>query len=349
MRTQTRARYGRNANRDKVPSDETDARQGSIRFRRRWHLGGHGAYLVSSMTTLDEELDSRLKTMLPEEYQESYESMEPKPMRSAGLKYDADGRVAWDEIWGSFCDLAMAGGPPHKGTLLEPGTPTAIDADFGRYDEVAEEICRGIGMVTGLRAYAAPDPGWVCVTCHGDAMASWLVRAIVMENVAARRRGAILELPAAPHFRLEKEIKNVITVIAKTCHYWVGHIPEHQQRAIADLFSTMAGESPLVEPDLESHDSPQSRKVASSIAAQVQRGTGLRQSNHHAPGWLGFECPSVRFAVWMMRALVATNVLSRREETVLFVPVNPATDPRGRIVAAAVERVYQRASTRGVR
>ena len=76
------------------------------------------------------------------------------------------------------------------------------------------------------------------------------MRAIVMENVAARRRGAILELPAAPHFRLEKEIKNVITVIAKTCHYWVGHIPHDQQQAIAELFITMAGESPLIEPDL---------------------------------------------------------------------------------------------------
>jgi hypothetical protein len=50
----------------------------------------------------------------------------------------------------------------------------------------------------------------------------------------------------------------------------------------------------------------------------------------------------------MMRALVAGNVLSRREGTVLFVPVNAATDPRGTIVARAVERVAQCASARGV-
>ena len=195
-----------------------------------------------------EALDARLRTLLPELYQDSYEAVEPKPMRSAGLKYDADGQVAWDQIWGSFCDLAMAGGPPHKGALLEPGIEADINAQFGRYDEVAEEICRGITLVTGLRAYVAPEPGWVSVTCTGDAMAGWLMRAIVMENVAARRRGAILELPAAPHFRIEKEIKNVITVMAKTCHYWVGHIPHEQQQAIAELFSTMARESPLVEP-----------------------------------------------------------------------------------------------------
>ena len=291
-------------------------------------------------------IDARLSTLLPEEYRDSYEDVQPTPMKSAGLKYDADGQVAWDQIWGSFCDLAMAGGPPHKGALLEPGTEAEIDANFDRYDEVAEEICRGIRMATGLRAYVAPDPGWVCVACQGDAMANWLVRAIVMENVAARRRGAILELPAAPHFRLEKEIKNVITVVAKTSHYWIGHIPEDQQRAIADLFNTMAGESPLIEPDRSS--TANVGKLPSKIASLIQASTGLVASNHRSAGWLGVECGSVRLAIWMMRALVATNVLSRREGTVLFVPVNASTDPRGTIVAAAVEHVFHRASARGV-
>jgi sirohydrochlorin cobaltochelatase len=302
----------------------------------------------ASMTSVDEVLDGRLKTLLPTEYQETYEQIEPKPMRSAGLKYDADGQVAWDQIWGSFCDLAMAGGPPHKGRLLEPGTQADIDAAFDRYDEVAEEICRGIRMVTGLRAYVAPDPGWICVTCHGDAMAGWLVRAIAMENVAVRRRGAILELPVSPHFRLEKEIKNVITVIAKTCHYWLGHIPEDQQRAIGELFTAMAAESPLIDPDLSSADSAKSRDLTSRLAEQIHRATGLQPSPQRYPGWLGVECPSVRFAVWMMRALVASNVLARREDTVLFVPVNPSTDPRGTLVADAVVRTHQCASARGI-
>jgi hypothetical protein len=50
----------------------------------------------------------------------------------------------------------------------------------------------------------------------------------------------------------------------------------------------------------------------------------------------------------MMRALVASNVLSRREGSVLFVPVNAATDPNGTIVAGAVERVSRCASARGI-
>jgi len=312
-------------------------------------LGHDRADMGAPMTTsLDERLDSRLKTLLPAEYQETYEQMEPKPMRSAGLKYDADGQVAWDQIWGSFCDLAMAGGPPHKGRLLEPGTQADIDAAFDRYDEVADEICRGIRMVTGLRAYVAPDPGWICVTCHGDAMAGWLVRAIAMENVAVRRRGAILELPVAPHFRLEKEIKNVITVIAKTCHYWLGHIPEEQQRAIGDLFNVMATESPLIEPELSTAGSAKSRDLAVRLAEQIHGATGLQPSPQRYPGWVGVECPSVQFAVWMMRALVASNVLSRREDTVLFVPVNPSTDPRGAFVTDAVGRTHQCAAARGI-
>lgn len=257
-----------------------------------------------------EQLEFRLKTLLPELYQDSYESLQPVPMRSAGLKYAPDGRVAWDEMWGSFCDLAMAGGPPHKGALLPPGDDAAIDADFDRYDEAAEEICRGIRMVTGLRAYVSPNPGWVRVSCPGDAMAGWLLRAITMENVAARRQGSMLDLPAAPHFRLEKEIKNVITVTAKTCHYWMGHVPRPQQQAIANLLLTMERESPLVEP------------------ARADRS-----------GWTSVECATVARAVWLMRALVASNVLARREGTALFVPVNEGTDPGGLRVAEALARV----------
>ena len=34
-----------------------------------------------------EELDLRLRVLLPETYQDTYETLEPKPMGSAGLKY----------------------------------------------------------------------------------------------------------------------------------------------------------------------------------------------------------------------------------------------------------------------
>jgi hypothetical protein len=292
-----------------------------------------------------EELDARLKTILPEEYQDSYEGMEPKPMRSAGLKYGSDGKVAWNEIWGSFCDLAMAGGPPHKGSLLEPGRPGDIDEQPDRYAEVAEEICRGVMMTTLLDTNVSPVPGWVRVSCLSEAMAGWLLRAIVMENVAVRAEGMALDLPAAPHFRLEKEIKNVVTVIAKTSHYWLEHMPRAQQRGIASLFTRLDRESPLVEPSatVEEHEAD-----AAALSAAIHRDTGLQTSSHSYAGWLGVDCPSVRSAIWMMRALVAGNVLSRREGTTLFVPVNHGTDPGAGKVARALARAHRLAAARDI-
>ena len=303
----------------------------------------------------DDQLDARLKTLLPPAYHACYEEMQPVSMGSAGLKYDADGRVAWDEIWQTFCDLAMAGGPPHKGALLQAGVEAEIDADFGRYDAVVEEICRGIRMVTGLRAYPSPAPGWVSVSCQGDTMAEWLLRAVVMENVAARRAGAVLELPAAPHFRVEKEIKNVITVIAKTTHYWLGHIPRTQQRQIGDLFMRMGVQTPLLTPAGLQHDEDLSDDLAarceqlrSAISARIAQATSMPAAERQYPDWCGVACAAVPEAVWMMRALVTENVLARREERTLFVPVNPAMDPDGSRAADAVARVYAQARARGI-
>jgi sirohydrochlorin cobaltochelatase len=297
-----------------------------------------------------EALEHRLRTILPEEYQDSYEQLRPVPMRSAGLKFDGDGRVAWDEIWSSFCDLAMAGGPPHKGTLLEPGTAEDVDAQPDRYRYVVQEICRGVTMVADLFAHPSPTPGWVRVSCFTETMAAWLLRAIIMENVSARAGGKALEVPAAPGFRLEKEIKNVITVIAKTCHYWTGHMPRDQQRTIAELFGQMAVETPLVEPALASDAAADAgyEETAANLATAIAWEAGFQPSTHRYGGWLGLDCPSVHAAVWMMRALVASNVLSRREGQVLFVPVNPPSDPGGVRVRRAVSFVRRLAASRGV-
>jgi sirohydrochlorin cobaltochelatase len=295
-------------------------------------------------------LEQRLKTMLPAEYQDRYEDVQPVSMGSAGLKFDADGRVAWNEIWQSFCDLAMAGGPPHKGALLEPAPRAAIDASPDRHREVVDEICRAVTMVSDLFAKSSPTPGWVRVACFNETMAAWLLRAIVMENVAARCEGSMLDLPAGPHFRLEKEIKNVVTVIAKTCHYWTGHTSRAQQRAVANLFATLASESPLIQPARagDGAQSTETERVCDRLAESIGRSTGLRASGVRYAGWLGFECPSVRAAIWMMRGLVVSNVLSRREGTALFVPVDPAGDPDGDRVARALVRIYRFAQSRQV-
>lgn len=305
------------------------------------------------MLTLDDDkafavLDFRMRTLLPAQYQDSTEDVQPLPMRSAGLKFGPDGKVAWDEIWQSFCDLAMAGGPPHKGTLLEPGQPGAIAAAPDRYEEVVDEICRGVTMASELQAAGSPLPGRVRVRCFSDTMADWLLRAITMENVAVTRVGEMdLDLPAAPHFRLEKEIKNVVTVIAKTTHYWMGHLARVHKADIGGLFALLSRELPLLGPELA--DGEETAATREATAAAIEKQAGLRAADHRYQGWIGLEIASVPVAVWMMRALVAGNVLARREGQTLFVPVNAVVDRAGEMLAlrvALVHRLAKRAPRR---
>jgi len=288
-------------------------------------------------------LEARLKTLLPEEYQDRYEEVKPVSMGSAGLKYDKDGRVAWDKIWGSFCDLAMAGGPPHRGTLLAPATKAEIALDPAGYAEVVDELCRGVEMVTGLAAERSSVSGWIHVDCPSNSMAGWLVRAINMENVSAHADGMVLHLPAGPSFQLEKEIKNVVVSIAKTCHYWLGHTSVAQHRAIADLFKVMETESPLIQAPFSNRDTRTIgfEKLRDKIAKEIHSKTGLHATGRERHGWLGIDCRDVRPAVWMMRVMVASNVLCRREGNSIYVPVNPASDRSGARVVQLVARCYR--------
>ena len=210
------------------------------------------------MTGSDEALDTRLKTLLPEEYQESYETIEPKPMRSAGSKYDADGQVAWDEIWGSFCDLAMAGGPPHKGTLLEPGTEAEIDAQFDRYDEVAEEICRGIRhghRPAGVRG-ARPWLGLRHVSRRRDGrLAGARHRHGERRRTPPRRdsrtaSGAALPAREGNQERHHRHCEDV-SLLAGT------HSSTSSSRRLPSCSTRWLRESPLIEPDLASPASPE--------------------------------------------------------------------------------------------
>jgi sirohydrochlorin cobaltochelatase len=56
-------------------------------------------------------------------------------------------------------------------------------------------------------------------------MARWLAESIQAENVAAHAEQTRLLLPAGGYFTLKGEIKNVITAVAKTTHYWGEHVP----------------------------------------------------------------------------------------------------------------------------
>lgn len=146
-------------------------------------------------------------------------------MSSAPFVYREDGRPDWGAMWQSFCELALYGGPPHRGeadALHAVENPLEVPAN-PEIDAIAE-IRRGIYETTGLYSEPAAEPGWLAVTCHSKKMAAWMAASIILENVDAKCDEERLLVPAHPSFRLKDEVKSVITVVAKCNHYWQAHI-----------------------------------------------------------------------------------------------------------------------------
>jgi sirohydrochlorin cobaltochelatase len=151
------------------------------------------------------------------------------PMASAPMRYTPDRQVDWGNMWDTFCDLALDGGPPHRGALLCPGDVTRPDSPG--YLAVVAELDRGVRAVCAMGVTVA-EPGWVALRCESAGMARWLAEAIQHENVAARHRGELLFLPAGADYTLKGEVKNVITAVAKTTHYWSEHLPQAAKDAV---------------------------------------------------------------------------------------------------------------------
>jgi hypothetical protein len=151
------------------------------------------------------------------------------PMAAAPIKYRPDGEVDWGNMWETFCGLAQEGGPPHRAELLT--RPQTDDTFSAAYNVAADEIIRGIREVSGLDAYVA-EPGWIAVMCPSETMAHWLSGAILEEKVEARSAGTVLLVPVGSSFTLKGEIKSVITVVAKTTHYWQTHLPDEVKVAL---------------------------------------------------------------------------------------------------------------------
>lgn len=151
------------------------------------------------------------------------------PMAAAPMKYREDGEVDWGNMWETFCGLAQAGGPPHRPSLLRH--PASDNMFSEAYSQAADEIIRGIHEVSGLDAYVA-ETGWIAVMCESEMMARWLTEAILVENVDARYAGTALFVPVGSAFTLKGEIKSVITVVAKTTHYWQTHLPGEVKTAL---------------------------------------------------------------------------------------------------------------------
>ncbi len=275
-------------------------------------------------------LDEKVNALLPARYQHCYTSVSPNSMGSAGLKYGPDGKVAWDEIWTTFCDLALAGGPPHRGELMLPVAEDEAIAAPDRQKEVLVELDRAIGMTTGMPVVPGYAPGWLGVKCWGPEEAAWLQLAVTAENVSARRRQSILQLPVGPAFRIEKEIKNVVVSLAKANHYWDGHLSPAQQ--------ALAGEN-LWEPATpgEIAANPAAYEASLNEIESLLKPTGLPIFPKQYAGWIGIETRGDEDAVWLLRAILVEQMLVRRQGKVLYLPVG-ATATEGQ--AARVGSVF---------
>ena len=143
-------------------------------------------------------------------------------MGAAPFVWLEDRRPDWGSMWTSFCDLALHGGPPHRGVEQALRDPSTAAGDAASDPGMVAEMRRGIWETTGL--FAEPQsPARIAVSCDSGAMAEWIAAAIALENVAARVEDDRVLLPAGPRFCLEDEVKSIVTVVAKTHHYWTMH------------------------------------------------------------------------------------------------------------------------------
>ena len=143
------------------------------------------------------------------------------PMTSAPFLWRSDGRPDWGGMWTTFCELALYGGPPQRGPQSAlRANASAADSD----GEMLAEMRRGIWETTGL--YTKSGGGWLSITCDSPTMAAWMCAAIILENIGARVDDDRLLLPAGPDYQLKDEVKSIITVVAKTHHYWQAHVAD---------------------------------------------------------------------------------------------------------------------------
>jgi sirohydrochlorin cobaltochelatase len=291
---------------------------------------------VSSAAEL-RDLEDRINALLPPRYAGCFEDVSPKSMGSAQLRYDKEGKVVWGEIWTTFCHLALAGGPPHRGRWLGPVPAEVVEASPKEYETVVAELKRALGLCVDLPLIPVSPPGWIGLQCDSAATAVWLVRAIVAENVIARNDGPILFVPAGPDFRVEKEIKNVIVCVAKCCHYLFDHLEPEQQPS---------GTAPSLIQPLLPHELADMTELyeqsANRLQSSIEESTGMKTLCSDLPGWVGMDCGQEETAVWLLRAIAVENILARRENATLFVPVDLRGDGEAiAVTASAVARAHR--------
>lgn len=178
-------------------------------------LGMGAPAAIEGANTQARDLGASVATIEPRQ------SANNVPQTAPEFLWNEDGSPDWGGMWITFCELALYGGPSQRG--FDTAIPAPRPEDLREHSDIdaVAEIQRGIWETTGLDSEIDPaEPGWLKVLTYGPKMAAWLAASIILENVSARCQDEFLYVPASAGFTLKDEVVSIISVVAKTNHYW---------------------------------------------------------------------------------------------------------------------------------
>lgn len=112
---------------------------------------------------------------------------------------------------GTEADLANAPISPQAALLVEPVSAADALLHPARQAEVHATIDRGLRLLTGLPVLSGETPGWIGLRVPDPV---FMLRAVVVQGVLARRHGDVLWLPVGPDFGLRREVRSILTAVA---------------------------------------------------------------------------------------------------------------------------------------
>jgi len=114
-------------------------------------------------------------------------------------------------------------------------------------------------------------------------------------------------------------------------HCWTSHGPARQDQSIFTplLYPLTYCQNSLTESDYQ--------LLVTPMAGSLSQISGWDCDPARYYGWIGVMCPSVEATVWLLRMLIVSGIMVRREESTLYLPTGNGTAPQ----AAQVVKVFQ--------
>lgn len=108
-------------------------------------------------------------------------------------------------------DLAATPISPQAAALVEPVAAAEALGHPARQSAVLASLERGLGLLTGLPVERSPVPGWIGLRVPDPV---FMLRAVVVQGILARRHDGVLWLPAGPDFAPRREVRSILTAVA---------------------------------------------------------------------------------------------------------------------------------------